>query len=548
MKIRLVSAPLLAVLLATFTVVGGSATGASAGTCASSNKSIGGAFTGEDGRRLSAAIGVVIFDAAGAPINAQGCPKQPGDDSPTGYSFYTLVNSVSGCCFQLPAGGANPSDGNYANTWRIDGLPDNAVYAWVEAYPKSAPQHQTDYSRYGGAMRRMVPVNLSNDIRLPLGCGSGGNTGSLTGHVRRGGAPVTVNSAVAFSLAAEGTGQILGFVASNDAGTADGRFSIPSLASNQNYALELHLSDGSDIWYENNYGGGAPVSPCAPTQRTFDVMSDGTAVAINAVDSGPGVVDTGNGGTIFFRGADGQLWMRWVGSTAEAVPLGGQIIGEPDATTWGGGRIDVVARGTDNAVWHRWYDGGNWGPWESLGGGSFFSPSTVSWGGGRLDVFVTGTDQQLWQKAWSPGGWTSWIPMGGGLSSAPDAAAWAPNRLDLVARGLDGALWHRAWYGEWGGWESLGGQILGGGAAVSSTAGRLDIIVRGTDDTVFRKTWNAGWTGWSPFGGGKTDSDPDAMANNGKTTVVVRGGNTQLYYAVRSSPDSGFTGWTTTAG
>ena len=48
--------------------------------------------------------------------------------------------------------------------------------------------------------------------------------------------------------------------------------------------------------------------------------------------------------------------------------LGGVILEEPDCTSWGPNRIDCFARGTDLAMYHRWWDGTAWGRWESLGG------------------------------------------------------------------------------------------------------------------------------------------------------------------------------------
>ena len=35
--------------------------------------------------------------------------------------------------------------------------------------------------------------------------------------------------------------------------------------------------------------------------------------------------------------------------------LGGQLTSGPAAASWSPGRLDVLARGTDNAIWHRWY-------------------------------------------------------------------------------------------------------------------------------------------------------------------------------------------------
>ena len=35
--------------------------------------------------------------------------------------------------------------------------------------------------------------------------------------------------------------------------------------------------------------------------------------------------------------------------------LGGIITSNPTAVSWGANRIDVFARGTDSAMWHRWW-------------------------------------------------------------------------------------------------------------------------------------------------------------------------------------------------
>ena len=33
------------------------------------------------------------------------------------------------------------------------------------------------------------------------------------------------------------------------------------------------------------------------------------------------------------------------------------LTSDPTAVSWGSGRIDVFARGPDNALWHRWFEG-----------------------------------------------------------------------------------------------------------------------------------------------------------------------------------------------
>ena len=67
--------------------------------------------------------------------------------------------------------------------------------------------------------------------------------------------------------------------------------------------------------------------------------------------------------------------------------------------------------GTDRALYHKWWDGTNWGPsltgYERLGGVCISAPRAVAWGPNRLDIFVVGTDNALYHKWWDG---TSWGP------------------------------------------------------------------------------------------------------------------------------------------
>ncbi len=72
------------------------------------------------------------------------------------------------------------------------------------------------------------------------------------------------------------------------------------------------------------------------------------------------------------------------------------------------------------------------------------APAVASWASGRLDVFVRGTDSALWHK-WYQNGWSGWESLGGVLTSAPGAVSWGPNRIDVFAAGTDSAMWHRWW-------------------------------------------------------------------------------------------------------
>ena len=43
------------------------------------------------------------------------------------------------------------------------------------------------------------------------------------------------------------------------------------------------------------------------------------------------------------------------------------LTSDPAVCSWAPGRLDVFVRGTDNVLWHKWFQGG-WSGWESLGG------------------------------------------------------------------------------------------------------------------------------------------------------------------------------------
>ena len=81
------------------------------------------------------------------------------------------------------------------------------------------------------------------------------------------------------------------------------------------------------------------------------------------------------------------------------VPYCAQCGGRPEPTA-------VSGRGTvySFTVNHQAWDGTNWVPskttWENHGGVFISSPAAVSWGPNRIDVFARGTDNALWHKFW----------------------------------------------------------------------------------------------------------------------------------------------------
>ena len=261
------------------------------------------------------------------------------------------------------------------------------------------------------------------------------------------------------------------------------------------------------------------VPPPADWESLGGVLTSGAG----ACSWAPGRLD------VFVRGTDNALWHQWYENAWSGwESLGGVITSDPAAVSWSHGRIDVFARGTDNALWHQWFDG-NWSGWESLGGILTSGPAVCSWASGRLDVFVRGTDNALWHQ-WFDGNWSGWESLGGGLTSDPAAVSWGHGRIDVFARGTDNALWHQWYDGNWSGWESLGGIITTGPGASSWAPGRLDVFARGTDNGLYHMWYENAWSGWE-FLGGELGSDPDAVSwDKGRIDVFARGTNDALWH------------------
>src|SRR5205814_1457110 len=118
----------------------------------------------------------------------------------------------------------------------------------------------------------------------------------------------------------------------------------------------------------------------------------------------------------------GVNWFGW-------ERLGGILTSDPGSDAWASGQwIDVFVRGTDNALWHKWWNPvGGWSGWENLGGVLTSGPDSASCNTNHVDVFVIGTDGGLWQKGWnSTTGWTGWISRAATGPRAQEPFAAAP--------------------------------------------------------------------------------------------------------------------------
>jgi hypothetical protein len=221
---------------------------------------------------------------------------------------------------------------------------------------------------------------------------------------------------------------------------------------------------------------------------------------------------------MFARGSDGALWHRYFssGSWSNWSSLGGSLAtgAGPGADSWANGRMDVVGRAPGGNITHWWYDG-TWHSGDNLGGTFTGDPDIASMYSGHIDVFARGTDGALWHKYEAGGVWSGWSSLGGSLASdsGVGAVSWGNGRIDVVGRAPNNTVTHWWYDGTWHSGDNLGGNITGTPDISSRASGVLDIWARGTDGTLQHKWYINGWSGWEGLGGSMASgSGPGAVS------------------------------------
>lgn len=166
---------------------------------------------------------------------------------------------------------------------------------------------------------------------------------------------------------------------------------------------------------------------------------------------------------VFVRGADDKLWQStrfdifgvfqpWI----RPVGTDGVLASSPAASVRGPGRLDVFVLGTDGQIYQRFWAGNSWNSgWiaqgEPAGATGLVGDPAPVWSAPiaaeRLDLFARGSDDKLWWKFWNGSAWSEWArPVGqvGTLASSPDATRFTDGSGDFIAlfvRGTDGGLY-----------------------------------------------------------------------------------------------------------
>jgi hypothetical protein len=237
----------------------------------------------------------------------------------------------------------------------------------------------------------------------------------------------------------------------------------------------------------------------------------------------------------------------------------------PGAASWSSSRYDLVVRGEDGLIYHKYWDNGSgpengWSTWGSLGApsvGAASSPTVTTPGSNILQVFVRGGDNRIWNDNWNngqgsaPGGWSGWkaIPNTDNATWAPAATDGADTQPDVFYTGTDNAIYYTRYDSQLG-WispVSLGGVVQGSPAASTTAGGRMQLAVRGgaPENRIYNKWADSpsAWTAWGQIPNAFTSMSPTASTgDDGQLQTFFRGASSASMYHEYWNPSSGWVG------
>ena len=159
----------------------------------------------------------------------------------------------------------------------------------------------------------------------------------------------------------------------------------------------------------------------------------------------------------FARNFDDTLALHTTNPRDGWESLGGRLDGTPEVSINAKNVIDVVVRGSDEAVWHARFDGKAWAPWRSLGVKTTADPTIARITEDRAELVVV-QGGAAYHGTVTDSGPVALQAIAGTVNGAVDASSIRGGHLDVVARGPDDTVLHNSYDGKrWSGWKSLGG-------------------------------------------------------------------------------------------
>lgn len=276
-----------------------------------------------------------------------------------------------------------------------------------------------------------------------------------------------------------------------DRGSATGSYTVTVPAHGTAF-LRLH---GTDLVPGDDLGGTASASPAIVRTGgktvTFFRDRDGF-LQVKGLDGPrqvggkflgqPAAIASDGKIDVYVRGLDNALYQRsYTKKWGDWKRLGGTLTDSPSVTTDG----SVFARGADGQVWQR-TSAGQWSGLGAPGGKPIYGRPGAATSASGTVVAVRTADDSVWARTRTGDTWSDWTSIGGTVSSSPTLVAVGA-KVALTASASDYSLWANEWSGTWAGWfkrpEYPSGSIVGT-LGVASDGASLWFAARGPDDHV----------------------------------------------------------------
>lgn len=173
----------------------------------------------------------------------------------------------------------------------------------------------------------------------------------------------------------------------------------PSIVSRNGNTLDVFAKGNDNKIYQRTFttSGGWTPNWVAISSTTFASEPDAVVSGTNRIDVVARKSD--NSIHISTRNAAGT----WSAFSSLGTAPGGSAPFKfgPAISSWATNRRDVFAVDNANILLHKTFDGGSWTPWMGMGAGTFnSSPSATSWGDGRIDVTARGMDNAIYVRSY----------------------------------------------------------------------------------------------------------------------------------------------------
>jgi Repeat of unknown function (DUF346) len=140
-----------------------------------------------------------------------------------------------------------------------------------------------------------------------------------------------------------------------------------------------------------------PASPCC-TARTTAASSTRPRISVPRSWKDPQLCRKGRTGltSSYAERTTSSGSKSGTGAGWATSHVAGLLTAGPAVSSWAPNQLDVFARGSDNALYHKSWNGIAWGEYQRLGGNLEGAPAAVSRGPHMIDVFFRGRDNHLY--------------------------------------------------------------------------------------------------------------------------------------------------------